>query len=79
MFYIYLQSSSASRQPKKFRTWRFSLTLYTDYEAIHALDTWKRFNDTAEHGPQITPYFPLKYFNSSLENILPSFTILKRF
>ena len=63
----------------KFRTWCFPLTLYTEYEVIQTLDTWKLFNNTAGHGPQITPYFSLKYTNFSLENILPSFTILKRF
>ena len=56
---------------------RFSLTLYTEYEAIQALDTL--FNDTAGHGPQIIPYFSLKYINLSLENVLPSFKILKNF
>ena len=63
----------------QFRTWCFSLTLYTEYEAIQTLDTKKLFNDTAGHGPQITPYFSFKYNNFSLENILPSFTILKHF
>ena len=61
----------------KFRTWCFSLTLYTEYEAIQALDT--SFDDTAGLGPQITPHFSAKYTNFSLENVLSSFTILKRF
>ena len=51
----------------------------TEYEAIQVPHTQELFNDTAGHGPQITPYFSLKYANFSLENILPSLTILKRF
>ena len=44
--------------------------------AIQARDTYKRFTDTAGHGPQITPYFSLK--NTKLENFLSLFRILKR-
>ena len=39
MFYLCLQSSSASSQPKNFELDVFSLTLYTEYEAIQTLDT----------------------------------------
>ena len=57
----------------KFRTWCFSLTLYTEYEAIQALDT--SFNDTAGLGPQIThislrniPIFRWKMFYLHLQS-----------
>ena len=48
---------------QKFRTWCFSPTPYTEYNVIQALDTYKIFNDTTGHGPQITSYFSLKYTN----------------
>ena len=35
--------------------------MYAAQEAIQALDTQKLFNDTVGHGPQILPYFSLKY------------------
>ena len=37
MFYLYLQSSSASRKPKISNL--MFLTLYTEYEAVQKLDT----------------------------------------
>ena len=72
MFY-FIYKPQALPGSLKFWTWCFSLTLYTEYEAIEALDTSKLFNDTAGHGPQITPHSSLKYTNFSLENIPPSF------
>ena len=33
------------------------------HTAIQALQTWELFNDTAGHGPSITPYYSVKYTN----------------
>ena len=38
MFY-FIYNPQALSGSLKFRTWCFSLTLYTEYEAIQALDT----------------------------------------
>ena len=62
MFYLYLQSSSASRQPKISNLIFFANPVYR-VQSIQALDTLKLFNDTARHGPQRTSYFSLKYTN----------------
>ena len=56
MFYLYLQSSSASRQPKISNLMFLANPVYR---------VRSHPSDTAGHGPQLTPYFSLKYTNFS--------------
>ena len=78
MFYLYLQSSSASRQPKISNLMFFANPVY---RVLSHANAWhlKTFQWHGWHGPQLTPYFSLKYTNFLLENILPSFIIFKHF
>ena len=58
MFYLYLQSSSASRQPKISNLMFFANPVYRVQSHPNAwhLETCQ-YDDTVGHGPQITPYF----------------------
>ena len=71
-----IQNRQALLGSQKFRTWCFSPTPYTEYNVIQALDTYKIFNDTTGHGPQITSYFSLKYTNYFASRRLTQSTVL---
>ena len=78
MFFLYLQSSSASRQPT---IWNLMFFANPVYRVQSHPNTWhlKAFQCHGRTQSSNNSYFSLNYTNFSLENILPSFTILKCF
>ena len=59
MFYLYVQSSSASRQPKISNLMFLANPVYR----VRSHPSAQNFNDTAGHGPQITKRPAVWYFS----------------